>query len=96
MSMSNSMRSTTAVDDQFVLHPDDVKVGIPARGAEITALRKETETLQTQLDADVLQGAADWLVKDCGVKYIAELARRLSIGYSRATRLMDTASKEQA
>ncbi len=31
MSMSNSMRSTTAVDDQFVLHPDDVKEGIRAR-----------------------------------------------------------------
>lgn len=31
MSMSNSMRSTTAVDDQFVLHPDDLKAGIPAR-----------------------------------------------------------------
>lgn len=31
MSMSDSMRSTTAVDDQFVLHPDDVKEGIRAR-----------------------------------------------------------------
>ncbi|MGZ9570689.1 DUF551 domain-containing protein [Alcaligenes nematophilus] len=31
MSMSNSMRSTTAVDDQFLLHPDDVKASIPAQ-----------------------------------------------------------------
>ena len=49
-----------------------------------------------KVDADPLQGAADWLVKECGVKYIAELARRLSIGYNRATRLMETARKEQA
>ena len=45
-------------------------------------------------DADPLQGAADWLVKDCGVRYIAELARRLSIGYNRAAQLMDVARKE--
>lgn len=29
MSMSNSVRSTTAVDDQFILHPDDAKVEVP-------------------------------------------------------------------
>ncbi len=29
MSMSNSMRSTTAVDDQFILHPDDAKSEAP-------------------------------------------------------------------
>lgn len=47
-----------------------------------------------KVDADPLQGAADWLVKDCGVKYIAALARHLSIGYNRATRLMEAARKE--
>lgn len=49
-----------------------------------------------KVDEDPLQGAADWMVKDCGVKYIAELARRLSIGYNRATRLMEAARKENS
>lgn len=47
-------------------------------------------------DADPLQGAADWLVKDCGVSDPAGLANRLGIGYNRASRLVDAARKEQA
>lgn len=48
-----------------------------------------------QQDGDPLQGAADWLAKDCGVFDSVELASRLSIGYNRASRLLDTARKEQ-
>ncbi|MCX5592841.1 hypothetical protein [Alcaligenes endophyticus] len=48
-----------------------------------------------KVDTDPLQGAANWLVRDCGVRYISELSRRLSIGYNRASRLIDAARKEQ-
>ena len=66
--------------------------------AKIAWLRRAALAQQDayKVDADPLQGAADWLVKDCGVKNIAELARRLSIGYNRATRLMEAARKERA
>lgn len=47
-----------------------------------------------KVDADPLQGAADWLVKDCGVSDPAGLANRLRIGYNRACRLVDAARKE--
>lgn len=45
MSMSNLVRSTTAVDDQFILHPDDVKAGMPARASSdyLPAATKMTE-----------------------------------------------------
>lgn len=49
-----------------------------------------------QQTTDPLQGAADWLVKDCGVSDPAGLANRLGIGYNRASRLVDAARKEQA
>lgn len=49
-----------------------------------------------QQTTDPLQGAADWLVKDCGVSDPAVLANRLGIGYNRASRLLDAARKEQA
>ncbi|KVX06413.1 hypothetical protein ASL22_13180 [Alcaligenes faecalis] len=48
-----------------------------------------------QQDADPLQGAADWLVRDCGVSDPAGLANRLGIGYNRASRLVDAARKEK-
>ncbi|HBQ90971.1 MAG TPA: hypothetical protein DD803_16165 [Alcaligenes faecalis] len=169
-----------AVDQELL----DVKAGIPARDAEIEALRKQVETLQAQLvdrspemqgspvdespnlqsqkqpvsgadgladypthgmslgqriayvggrenaqgyvefgspmavhaliqhvlrdfhrqgrvnltpakqTTDPLQGAADWLVRDCGVSDPAGLANRLGIGYNRASRLVDAARKE--
>lgn len=43
---------------------------------------------------DPLQGAADWLVRDCGVSDPTGLANRLGIGYNRASRLVDAARKE--
>ncbi|MEJ6668223.1 MAG: hypothetical protein QNL48_11505, partial [Alcaligenes aquatilis] len=58
--------------------------------------RHITQLVGKQQDADPLQGAADWLVKDCGVSDLVELAGRLSIGYNRASRLVDAARKEQA
>ncbi|WBM39663.1 hypothetical protein [Alcaligenes faecalis] len=44
-----SSDSDTALTQQTL---DDVKAGIPARDAEIEALRKEIETLRAQQDAD--------------------------------------------
>ena len=49
-----------------------------------------------QQTTDPLQGAADWLVRGCGVSDPAGLANRLGIGYNRASRLVDAARKEQA
>ncbi|MCX5470513.1 hypothetical protein OSH04_02160 [Alcaligenes sp. A-TC2] len=68
-----------------------------AQHDELSKLTKSSSQQDAdKVDEDPLQGAADWMVKDCGVKYIAELARRLSIGYNRATRLMEAARKENS
>lgn len=59
-------------------------------------LQGRVNLVPAQQTTDPLQGAADWLVKDCGVSDPAGLANRLGIGYNRASRLVDAARKEQA
>lgn len=79
-------------------HPDDIQEELRAETfGKVAALAYHMLPSSQDINkvhADPLQGAADWLVKDCGVSDPAGLANRLGIGYNRACRLVDAARKE--
>ncbi|QFY77343.1 hypothetical protein DUD43_06455 [Alcaligenes faecalis] len=79
-------------------HPDDIQEELRAETfGKVAALAYHMLPSSRDINkvpADPLQGAADWLVKDCGVSDPAGLANRLGIGYNRACRLVDAARKE--
>ena len=90
------LRSVAAQPDVTQQTLDDVMAGIPARDAEIAALRKEIDTLRAQQDTDKVDAALAEMVHAMFRSGNSVPVTRIMIDRKQYESAIDAARKEQA